>query len=280
VKADEMRALEYHAARCRRKVVRMVAAGKAGHMGGAMSCLDVLTALYFHAMNIDPQNPGMPERDRFVLSAGHKCMALYAVLCERGFFDESLLDTYGHLGTKLPGHPDMHKLPGVEANTGALGHGLSITVGMALGLKKEGCRVFTVMGDGELPEGSNWEAAAAAGHYGLDNICAFMDANGLQISGETRDIMDMEPITDKFTAFGWAVKAIDGNDMVQVVEALDTLPIEKGKPTAIVMYTVKGKGLSFAENQVGCHYWKPSAGDLSLVEKELDEAIERKKAAL
>ena len=278
--AGTVKALEYHASLCRRKVVRMVAAGKAGHLGGAMSCLDLLTALYFHTMNIDPQNPKKPDRDRFIISAGHKCMAQYAVLCQRGFFDEALLDTYGHLGTKLPGHPDMHKLPGVEANTGALGHGLSIAVGMALGLRNGTQRVYTVLGDGELPEGSNWEAAAAAGHYHLDNLCAFVDANGLQISGPTKDIMDMEPLTDKFAAFGWAVRTIDGNNMEQIVETLDSLPVMTGKPSAIVMLTVKGKGLSFAENKVGYHYWKPAAEELAQAEKELDEAIERRKLSL
>ncbi|MDR0652643.1 MAG: transketolase, partial [Synergistaceae bacterium] len=177
--------LEYQAANCRRNIVRMVRSGGAGHMGGAMSCMDMVTALYFHALNIDPDDTQKPDRDRFILSAGHKCMAQYAALAERGFFDKSLLDTYGKLGTKLPGHPDMHKLPGIEANTGALGHGLSISVGMALGLRASRVRVFTVMGDGELPEGSNWEAAAAAAHYGLENLTVLVDDNGLQISGRT-----------------------------------------------------------------------------------------------
>lgn len=271
--------LEYRAALCRQKVLRMIAAGKAGHMGGSMSCLDVMTALYFHTMNIDPNTPKDPQRDRFILSAGHKCMALYAVLCERGFFEEALLDTYGSLGTKLPGHPDMHKLPGVEANTGALGHGLSIATGMALGLQ-DGQRVFTVLGDGELPEGSNWEAAAAASHHKLDNLSAFVDVNGLQISGWTKDVMDMESISEKFAAFGWAVKEIDGHDMEQIVETLDRLPLETGKPSAIVMRTIKGKGLSFAENKVAYHYWKPDAEEFSKAEAELSEAIQRKKVAL
>jgi len=231
-------------------------------------------------MNIDPQNPGMLSRDRFILSAGHKCMAQYAVLCERGFFDESVLDTYGHLMTKLPGHPDMHKLPGVEANTGALGHGLPIAVGMALGLRGSGQCVFAVLGDGELPEGSNWEAGAAAGFYKLDSLTAFIDVNGLQISGATKDIMDMESIEDKFRSFGWATKTIDGNSIRQLVDTLGQLPEEKGKPTAIIMRTVKGKGISFAENQVGYHYWKPNAEELLQAEKELDEATEKLKAKL
>jgi transketolase len=253
----------------------MIAAGKAGHMGGAMSCTDLLTALYFHAMNIDPHSPNMPERDRFILSASHKCMAQYAVLCECGFFDETLLDTYGKLGTKLSGHPDMHKISGVEANTGALGHGLSIAVGMALGLRGSAGRIFVLLGDGELPEGSNWEAIAAAGHHKLDNLNVFVDANGLQISGRTEDIMDMEPISEKFNSFGWVTETIDGNDMGQVVNVLDVLPLKKGKPSAIIMHTVKGKGLSFAENQVSYHYWKPSPEELAEAEKELDESVRR-----
>ena len=265
--------LEYQAANCRRNIVRMVRSGGAGHMGGAMSCMDMVTALYFHAMNIDPDDPQKPDRDRFILSAGHKCMAQYAALAERGFFDKSLLDTYGKLGTKLPGHPDMHKLPGIEANTGALGHGLSISVGMALGLRASRVRVFTVMGDGELPEGSNWEAAAAAAHYGLENLTVLVDDNGLQISGRTVEVMNMEPIGARFAAFGWATKDIDGNDMSQVVDALESLPLEKGRPSAIIARTVKSKGLSFAEGIVAYHYWKPNEEELANAERELDEAI-------
>jgi transketolase len=272
--------LEYIAALCRRKVVRMVAAGGSGHMGGAMSCLDAVTALYFYAMKIDPTDPKNPDRDRFILSAGHKAMAQYAVLAERGFFDEGILDTYGSLGSKLPGHPDMHKLPGVEANTGALGHGLSIASGMALGLRGTGRRVFVVTGDGELPEGSNWEAIAAAAHHKLDNLCVFVDWNGLQIGGPTTEIMNMEPIGEKFASFGWSVREIDGNNMGQIVDTLDALPFNPGKPSAVIMRTVKSKGLPFAENDAAYHYWKPSPEELTLAEKELDDAIMRKEAEL
>ena len=279
MKIDDIAALEHLAANCRRKVLRMIKAGKAGHLGGALSCLDALVVLYFHTMNIDPQNPGMPERDRFILSAGHKCMAQYAVLCERGFFGEETLDTYGSLNTCLPGHPDMHKLPGVEANTGALGHGLSIAMGMALGLRESGQKVFVVLGDGELPEGSNWEGAAAASHYGLDNLCALVDCNGLQIGGKTGDIMNMEPVEKKFAAFGWAAREIDGNNISGITAALDTLPLEKGKPTALIMRTTKAKGLSFLEGKAESHYWKPGEEELALAEKELDAEIEKKKVA-
>lgn len=245
--------LELSAAKSRRNVLRMVEASHHGHLGGAMSCLDIVTALYFYKMKIRPDDPKWADRDRFLLSAGHKCMVQYAVLAERGYFDKAVLDTYGALKTKIPGHPDMYKLPGVEANTGALGHGLSIATGMALALRADGkdAKVYVVMGDGELAEGSNWEAAAAAAHYGLDNLVVFVDFNGLQISGKVQDIMDFTPISDHFAAFGWAVRDIDGNNMEEVVRTLDALPLEKGKPSLIVAHTVKSKGISFAENKAG-----------------------------
>jgi transketolase len=265
--------LKEKAARCRRKVVRMVRASGAGHMGGAMSCIDIISALYFYTLHGDPSNPKLAYRDRFVLSAGHKCMALYAVLSEAGYFNEDILDTYGQLKTLIPGHPDMYKLPGVEANTGALGHGLSIAVGMALGLKNTGSRVFTVLGDGELPEGSNWEAAAAAAHHHLSNLTAIVDDNGLQISGRTVDVMNMEPISQHFAGFGWKVADIDGNDMAQIVETLDKLPFHREAPSLIIAHTIKGKGLSFAEDNAAYHYWKPKQEELEQAEKELDAVL-------
>jgi transketolase len=270
--------LEYTAAQCRRKVLRMIEAGGAGHMGGAMSCIDIVTALYFYAMHIDPKNPQMADRDRFILSAGHKCMAQYAVLCQRGFFDEKVLDTYGSLNTKIPGHPDMYKLPGIEANTGALGHGLSIGLGMALGLRMDGkkAKTFIVLGDGELAEGSNWEAAAAASQHRVDNLVAFVDSNGLQISGKTADIMDMNPAS-RFAAFGWAVKEIDGNNMRQIIEVLDAAPFTPGKPSLVVAHTIKARGVSFAEGIAKYHYWKPSADELQKAIAEADKKIEEAK---
>jgi len=184
---EEELSLKKIALQVRKKVIRMIKAGKSGHVGGAMSAADILTALYFNIMRVTPEDPGWRERDRLVLSAGHKCLALYAVLTEKGFFDESILDTYGSLKSRLPGHPDMHKIPGIESNTGALGHGLSIAGGMAAGLKMDGLasKVYVIMGDGELAEGSNWEAAAAASHHSLDNILVFVDRNTLQIGGRT-----------------------------------------------------------------------------------------------
>lgn len=276
--AQSITALEETAVACRLSVLRMLRASGCGHMGGAMSCLDILTVLYFRTMRCDPSRPGWPQRDRFVLSAGHKCMALYAVLAEKGYFDKDVLDTYGSLGARIPGHPDMHKLPGVEANTGALGHGLSLSVGMALGLRSQqpGVRVFTVMGDGELPEGSNWEAAAAATHHRVDNLVVFVDANGLQIGGATSAVMNMEPIAGRFAAFGWETREIDGNDMGQVVACLDALPIGCGAPVVVVARTVKGKGIGFTEGTVASHYWKPSPEKLERAELELAGKMARR----
>lgn len=269
--------LELAAAKSRRNVLRMVEASHHGHLGGAMSCLDIVTALYFYKMNVRPEDPKWADRDRFLLSAGHKCMVQYAVLAERGYFDKSVLDTYGGLKTKIPGHPDMHKLPGVEANTGALGHGLSIASGMALALRAEGkdSKVYVVMGDGELAEGSNWEAAAVAAHFGLDNLVVFVDFNGLQISGKVQDIMNFTPVAEHFAAFGWAVRDIDGNNMEEVVSTLDALPLEKGKPNLIVAHTIKGRGVSFAENKASYHYWTPKGDEMAQAIAEVESNIAR-----
>lgn len=268
--------LKLQAAKCRQNVLRMVRAGGHGHIGGALSSIDIVTALYFDIMNIDPENPKREDRDRFLLSAGHKCLAQYAVLAEKGFFPKEVLDTYGKLASKIPGHPDMHKLPGVEANTGALGHGLSIANGMAMTAKldKKNYKVFVITGDGELPEGSNWEAAAAAAKFGLDNLVVFVDNNGLQISGDVTKVMNMKPIDEKFKSFGWAVKYIDGNSMEQILDALDAIPEEPGKPTMILCETVKAKGLSFGENQVDYHFWNATQQLLDQADRELREQIE------
>lgn len=278
----DVKELDLIAARCRRKVVRMLESSGCGHLGGALSCLDIMTALYFKFMNIDPLDPKLEDRDRFILSAGHKCMAQYAVLAEKGFFDEKVLDTYGQLNTKIPGHPDMHKLPGIEANTGALGHGLSIAVGMALSarIKKNYAKVYVIMGDGELAEGSNWEAAAAAAHHRLDNLVLFLDDNGLQISGKTAEIMNLEPFAKRFDAFGWATKVIDGNNMREIVNTLKQIPFEKGKPSIVVAHTVKSKGLPFAEGKKEFHYWKPSKEELCYAIKELEINIRKCEEAL
>ena len=268
---EEKARLEAAALGIRKDIVRMIRAGGAGHMGGAMSCADILAALYFSILRIDPAKPEWPDRDRMVLSAGHKCMALYAALRQRGYFDEALLDTYGSLGSRLPGHPVMQKLPGVEANTGALGHGLSIAGGMAMGLKlkKSNARVYVIMGDGELAEGSNWEAAAAASHHKLDNLLVFVDRNGLQISGKTAEVMSYEPLAEKWAAFGWSVRTIDGHDFGQIVGSAQEAPFVDGKPTVLIADTIKSKGLSFAEGLVDYHYWKPKSDELLRAEAEL-----------
>ena len=263
------------AVKIRKHVLRMIKAGGAGHIGGALSCTDILTALYFKIMRVDPQHPARPERDRFVLSAGHKCLALYGTLAERGFFDSSILDTYGALCTKLGGHPDMHKLPGVESNTGALGHGLSISGGMAMGLKMDGqdSKVYVVLGDGELAEGSNWEAAAAASHHKLDNLVAFVDRNKFQHGGRTVDFMSYEPLDKRWEAFGWAVRVIDGNDLQQIYENATDIPFKKGKPSMIIADTIKSKGLPFMEDKASFHYWKVNDEEMKIAEQAL-QAIE------
>ncbi len=274
--------LKITAAKSRRNVLRMIKASGHGHVGGALSAIDIVTALYFDKMNIDPSNPGKPDRDRFLLSAGHKCLAQYSVMAERGYMDSGVLDTYGSFKACIPGHPDMHKLPGVEANTGALGHGISIAAGMAMSAKldKEEFCVYAVTGDGELPEGSNWEAAAAAGKFGLDNLVVFVDNNGLQISGKVTDVMNMEDIQEKFRAFGWAVTEIDGNDMEQIVEVLDGLPLEKGKPNMILCHTVKAKGLSIGEGKAEYHFWNADLKELAAADRELEEQIGKLKKEL
>ncbi|AQX16397.1 MULTISPECIES: transketolase [Tessaracoccus] len=268
--------LQIEAELARLNVLRMVRAGGSGHLGGALSCIDIVTALYFATMRVNPQAPKDPNRDRFLLSAGHKAMAQYAVLGRRGYFEETLYDTYGSVGSKLGGHPDLHKLPGIEANTGALGHGLSIAAGMALGLRAagNGGRVFTVLGDGELPEGANWEGASIAAHHRLDNLVAFVDVNDLQISGPTAEVMNMEPIADKFAAFGWNTVTIDGNDIDAVLGAVSTADGEKGRPTVVVARTTKAKGISFLEGTLASHYWKPTVEELDRAEREVHARID------
>lgn len=265
--------LESKALAARKNVLRMIKAGNAGHVGGALSIIDTVTALYFKVMKIEPTNPNWQQRDRFVLSAGHKCLAIYAVLAEAGFFNKELLDSYGSLNSKIPGHPDMHKLPGVESNTGALGHGLAIGCGMALGFKIDSStqRVFVAMGDGELAEGSNWEAAAAASHHKLDNLLVFVDRNGLQISGPTTEVMSYEPLEEKWRAFGWQVRTIDAHDMPAIVESASNMPAVAEKPTCIILDSVKGKGLSFAEGKVAYHYWKANQEEMVQADRDLEE---------
>ncbi|KQX74519.1 transketolase [Aeromicrobium sp. Root472D3] len=268
--------LRIEAEEARLLILRMLRGGRSGHVGGALSCVDILTTLYFDEMDIDPLEPTRPDRDRFILSAGHKALAQYAVLARRGYFPEPWVDTYSDLGSRLAGHPDMHKLPGVEANTGALGHGLSIACGIALGLRlqERRSRVFVVLGDGELPEGSNWEGAAMAAHHQLGNVVAFVDVNDLQISGRTADVMNMEPIADKFAAFGWKVRTIDGNDVEQIQGVLAEVDRDSSSPTAVVAKTTKAKGVSILEDTAASHYWKPAAAEMAEAEAEIRARIQ------
>lgn len=240
-----------------------------------MSCIDAVAVLYSSILSVDPHSPADPGRDRFLLSAGHKAMAQYAVLAECGYFDKALLETYGRENTPLGGHPDMHKLPGIEGNTGALGHGLALGSGMALGLRRRGsaARTYVLMGDGELAEGSNWEAAAIAAHYGLDTLTALVDVNGMQISGPTAEVMDMENIGAKFAAFGWSVREVDGHDHEELFRVLSAAPMES-VPTAIIMRTVKGAGIASIEGTVGSHYWKPTPEQLAEAIAALSEPYE------
>jgi transketolase len=240
----------------RQKVMTTLRAAGSGHVGGSLSAVDILTALYFHFMKVDPKNPGWPDRDRFVLSKGHASAALCPTLSERGFFAEELLGTFNQLDSPFSMHPDMLKIPGADMSTGSLGHGLPIALGMALAarIQKKDCLTYVLLGDGELAEGSIWEAAMTAAHLNVDNLLAFVDKNSLQVDGATEDILDIEPLADKWRAFGWAVREIDGHDMGAILDAVEAVPFEAGKPSVIIAHTVKGKGLPFAENQAGFHY--------------------------
>lgn len=259
------------ARKIRRHIVAMVAEAGSGHPGGSLSAADIVTALYFKEMRLDPQRPQWPQRDRFVLSKGHAAPVLYAALAERGYFDVDELMSLRKLGSRLQGHPDSKHLPGVEMATGSLGQGLSAANGMALAARLDGndSRVYALLGDGEIQEGQIWEAAMAAAHYKLDNLTAFVDHNGLQIDGENDEIMTVNPVTDKWRAFGWHVLEIDGHDIEQILDALRQAKDIKGKPTMIVAKTIKGKSVSFMENQVGWHGAAPKEDELEKAMLEL-----------
>ena len=243
------------AAKVRRLAVEGIHLAGSGHPGGSLSAADILTYLYFHEMNVDARNPGDPDRDRFVLSKGHAAPALYAVLAVKGYFPEEELRSLRKTGGMLQGHPDMRNTPGVDMSTGSLGQGISAACGMAAAAKRLGkdYRVYAVLGDGELEEGQVWEAAMFASHYGLDNLCAFVDNNNLQIDGTIDTVCSPYPIDEKFAAFGWNVLKIDGHDFGQMEEACEKARQCCGKPTVIIAKTVKGKGVSFMENMAGWH---------------------------
>lgn len=257
----------------RKTILTIIHQANAGHTGGSLSCVDILNVLYNHVMNVSPQNFDDPDRDRYVQSKGHSVEALYTVLADKGFYPHEELATLGRYRSHFIGHP-TRKVPGVEQNTGALGHGLSVAVGMALGAKLDGrgYRVFTLLGDGELTEGSSWEAAMTAAHYRLDNLIVIIDRNGLQITGPTERVVALESLEDKFRAFGFAVRACDGNDITDLVRTFEQVPFEPGKPSLVLAHTVKGKGVSFIENQIGWHHKVPSAGQLAQGLAELDRA--------
>lgn len=269
--------LQKVALKVRKGIVTGVHAAKAGHPGGSLSAADAFTYLYFEEMNIDPKQPKMPGRDRFVLSKGHTAPGLYATLAERGFFPVEDLLTLRHIGSHLQGHPCVQHTPGIDASSGSLGQGISVAVGMALSAKlsKEDYRVYTLLGDGEIQEGQVWEAAMFAGHRKLDNLCVIVDNNNLQIDGCITDVCSPYPIDQKFAAFNFhVINVADGNDMAQLRTAFDEAKATKGMPTAIVMKTVKGKGVSFMENNAGWHGKAPNDEEYRLAMEELDRAGE------
>ena len=273
--ASEKKQLMATACKVRMGVIEGTHGAKAGHPGGSLSAADVFTYLYFKEMNVDPKNPKWEERDRFVLSKGHTAPGLYAALANRGFFPVEDLPTLRHIDSYLQGHPNMNTVPGVDMSTGSLGQGISAAAGMALAARHAGksCRVYALLGDGEIQEGQVWEAFMLAHHYGLDNLCAVIDNNGLQIDGPIDKVMSPYPIPEKLKAFGWNVVEIDGHDFDQIEAAFEKAKAAKGIPTAIVMKTTKGKGVSFMENQAGWHGKAPN-------DEEYEKAMTELKAQL
>lgn len=256
----DIKVLEEKATNVRKSIIEMICVANSGHPGGSLSIADILSVLYFDEMSIDPTNPKMENRDRFVLSKGHAAPALYAILAERGYFSKEGLNTLRQYGSIFQGHPDMKKVTGVEISTGSLGQGLSVANGMALNAKIEGLsyRTYIIMGDGEQQEGQIWEAAMTSAHYKLDNVCAILDFNNLQIDGNVDKVMGIEPIGDKWRAFGWHVIEIDGHNYTEILDAFEKAREVKGKPTIIIAKTVKGKGVSFMENKCGYHGVAPT----------------------
>lgn len=271
----DIKKLERKAAEIRMTVIDMVYEAGTGHTGSSLSNTDILTVLFYEVMKNDPVNPNWEERDRYIQSKGHAVESYWAVLADKGYFPKEELKTFSKFNTRLIGHPN-NKVPGVEMNTGALGHGLSISVGMALAAKMDykDYRVFTLMGDGELAEGSVWEAAMAASQYKLDNLVGIVDRNRLQITGSTDDVMSNEPLDKKWESFGWDVIEVDGNDIAELVQVFYSIPKTEGKPTIILANTIKGKGISFAENEAGWHHHVPSQEEYELAMKELSKRLE------
>mgnify|MGYP001852004522 CR=1 FL=1 len=274
--AQERKELAVTAAKVRLGILEGVFHAKSGHPGGSLSSADIFTYLYFKELNIDPKDPQKADRDRFVLSKGHCAPGLYAVLAQRGYFAESELQKLRHIGAMLQGHPDMKGTPGVDMSSGSLGQGISAAVGMAVAGKMDNkdYRVYTLLGDGESEEGQVWEACMFAGHHKLDNLCVIVDFNGLQIDGPVSQVGGPEPFDTKFEAFGFEVMTINGNDFDDLEKAFAAAKACKGKPFAIIAKTIKGKGVSFMENQVGWHGKAPNAEEYEVAKKELTESLE------
>lgn len=259
----------------RKRILKYIVGANAGHTGGSLSCVDILNVLYNRVLNVSPETFVSPNRDRYIQSKGHCVEALFVVLADRGFFPESDLETLCKYGSHYIGHP-TRKVKGIEQNTGALGHGLPIAVGTALAAKmdKKDYRVFTLLGDGELPEGSNWEAALTAAQYKLDNLCAIIDKNELQITGPTKSVCNTDPVDQKFESFGWAVQHVDGHNFEELNAAFAKIPFTEGKPSLIIAHTTKGKGVSYMENQVKWHHGVPNQQQYAEALEELDNAME------
>ncbi|MGL4484561.1 MAG: transketolase [Anaerovoracaceae bacterium] len=268
-KISNLKELQEIAKEVRKSIIKQVNAAGSGHPGGSLSSVEILTTLYYNQMNIDENNPKMSDRDKFVLSKGHASPLVYAVLAEKGFFEKEEIFTLRKMGSRFQGHADMHKVPGVEMSTGSLGQGFSASVGMALAnkLDKGAGRVYVLLGDGEMQEGLVWEAAMAASHYKLDNLTAILDMNGLQIDGKNEDVMNIQPINEKFAAFGWEVIECDGHNFQQLITSFDK--VGKNKPTIIIAKTVKGKGVSFMENNPDWHGKATKPVEFEIAMKEL-----------
>ena len=279
MKITETLALEKIANNVRIDILEEVYNAKSGHIGGAFSIADILTVLYFNEMNIDAKSPDSPDRDRLVLSKGHASAALYAVLAEKGYIDKEELKTFRNIDSNLQGHPDMNKVPGVDMTTGSLGQGLSVANGMALSSKLDsrGYRVYCILGDGELQEGQVWEAAMTAEKYQLDNLCVIIDANELQLTDTTMNVkgINQNDIEQKFRAFGFQTVVIDGHNIESIIRALTIAEMTKGKPTVIICKTIKGKGVSFMENQIDWHGKAPNDEEYKIAMKELKQEAEK-----
>jgi transketolase len=269
----EISKLELKSIQYRKTILSIIKQAKAGHTGGSLSCVDILNVLYNHVMRVSPETFESPDRDRYIQSKGHSVEALYVVLSDRGFFSGEDLKTLNTYGSEFIGHP-TRKVNGIEQNTGALGHGLSLSVGTALAGKKDGksYRVFTLLGDGELTEGSNWEAMMAAAHYKLDNLVVIIDRNMLQITGRTEKVMRLESLEDKFRSFGFSVRTVDGHNIEELLAIFADLPFEKEKPNLVIAKTIKGRGVSFIEDQAGWHHRVPSDLEYQEAMLELESA--------